>query len=196
MRRLPLFILPVVLLPGTLMPLHVFEPRYRQMVARCLEGDKRFGVLYHDAQRLGDFQIQIGRVGCVAEILGFQPLPDGRSVILARGVARFRVLDGIESDTLFHEALVEIVRDEEEFHVALRARRDRSLSLFAAAVRRLGGPGKAVPELQTGQDLSWQLAGAVDIDPTWKQRLLELRAESARLDEIDSVLRSVAEEEP
>lgn len=111
MRRLPLFPLPVVLFPGAVMPLHIFEPRYRQMVARCLEYDRRFGLLFHDADRMGPFERTTGRVGTVAEIGEFRILPDGRSLLLARGVERFRIVDGIESGTPYAEALVEPMDD-------------------------------------------------------------------------------------
>lgn len=111
MRRLPLFPLPVVLFPGAVMPLHIFEPRYRRMVARCLEYDRRFGLLYHDADRMGPFERTTGRVGTVAEIGEFRILPDGRSLLLAQGVERFRIVDGIESDTPYLEALVEPLDD-------------------------------------------------------------------------------------
>ena len=65
MRRLPLFPLDVVLFPGELLPLHIFEPRYRRMVARCLETDHRFGLIYHDSDRLGPFLMEEGRVGAL-----------------------------------------------------------------------------------------------------------------------------------
>ncbi|CAN5816373.1 hypothetical protein BH23GEM11_BH23GEM11_18510 [soil metagenome] len=111
MRRLPLFPLPVVLFPGAVTPLHIFEPRYRQMVARCIEYDRRFGLLYHDPDRLGPFELTPGRVGTVAEIGEFRILPEGRSLLLATGIERFRIVDGIESDTKYYEALVEPMFD-------------------------------------------------------------------------------------
>ncbi|TVP47096.1 MAG: hypothetical protein EA350_06025 [Gemmatimonadales bacterium] len=114
MRRLPLFPLPVVLFPGAVTPLHIFEPRYRQMVARCIEYDRRFGLLYHDPDRLGPFERTPGRVGTVAEIGEFRILPDGRSLLLASGIERFRIVDGIESDTKYHEALVETMTDGDD----------------------------------------------------------------------------------
>jgi ATP-dependent Lon protease len=90
-QRLPLFPLPIVLFPGTLIPLHIFEPRYRDMVADVLETDRRFGLIYHDPDRQGPFLSEEGRVGTVARIRRHQPLPDGRSLILVRGLERFRI---------------------------------------------------------------------------------------------------------
>ena len=79
MNRLALFPLDVVLFPGELIALHLFEPRYRRMVARCLEYDQRFGLIYHDSDRLGPFLIEEGRVGALGEIERHQGLKDSRS---------------------------------------------------------------------------------------------------------------------
>ena len=87
---LPLFPLSLVLFPGTVVPLHIFEPRYRQMVTDILEGDRRFGLLYHDPDEHGPFMNEPGRVGTVAVIRRYQPLPDGRSMIMVRGLDRFK----------------------------------------------------------------------------------------------------------
>jgi Lon protease-like protein len=187
-RRLPLFVLPVTLLPGALLPLHVFEMRYRRMTARCLESDRLFGVLYHDPDRSGPFTLTEGAIGCVAEILQFQPLPDGRSLMLTRGLQRYRVVDGIESETLFTEALVESFADIAGGD-ASAGRRRSSLDLFLAVLQRQGSADP--PSVDLAADLSFPLAAAFDIDPAWRQDLLVLRSETERLDRIDRVLRSV-----
>src|SRR5438093_9680340 len=93
MPRLPLFPLSVVLFPGTPLPLHIFEPRYKRMLADCLEGDRRFGIT--PAPAMPDVP-EPGTVGCVAEVRVNQELPDGRSNIVVVGGSRFvlsRVLD-------------------------------------------------------------------------------------------------------
>lgn len=189
-RRLPLFVLPVALLPGALLPLHVFETRYRRMAARCLETDRRFGVLYHDPDASGPFSLAEGAVGCVAEILRFQPLPDGRSLLLTRGLERFRVVDGIESDTLFEEALVESHGDRPA-SAADPGRRRRSLDLFLAVLRRQGT--HEPPAFDPARDLSFALAATFEIDAAWRQALIELQSEPERLDRIDAVLRAILE---
>jgi Lon protease-like protein len=191
MRRLPLFVLPTVLFPGALLPLHVFEPRYRQMAARCLETDRRFGVLFHDSET-GPFELADDAIGCVAEILEFKPLPDGRSLMATRGTERFRVVDGIESDTLFTEALVEPWPDFESDEVSrLTARRFRTAELFHEAAVHTGRTPDAIPRIDTGRDVSWQVAQAFQIEEPWRQSLLEIRSEIHRLDEIDRVLNTV-----
>ena len=137
--RLPLFPLPVVLFPTAAMPLHVFEPRYRRMVARCLEYDRRFGLVYHDADEQGPFLTEPGRVGCVAEIESFQPLPDGRSLLLARGVERFRIDDGIESEEPYYEALVSPYADLDGALDLLRRQVDPVVvALCVAAIQPAG----------------------------------------------------------
>lgn len=191
MKRLPLFPLPTVLLPRAQMPLHVFEPRYRRMVARCLEFDKRFGLLFHRDDLYGGFRIEPGRVGCVAEIGTFQPLPDGRSVMITEGVQRFRIEELVDSGTAYYEALVEAYEDEREGAAELIERRQASIDLFRALLRTLPEPPQKVPDFDPRRETSFTIAATIDIDPSWQQGLLELRSELARLDQIDGLLRRV-----
>jgi Lon protease-like protein len=190
---MPLFPLPVVLLPGASLPLHVFEPRYRQMIARCLEGDRRFGLVYHDPDRSGPFETESGLVGCVAEIIHFQPLADGRSLSMARGRERFRVEDGIESGTLYHEALVEEYEDEPEDGGGVSERADVSRELFHRVIACLSDDPGSDPPLDAEEPLSFQIAQWIRIDPTWQQELLELRSERERLDRVDPLLLTILE---
>jgi len=195
MFRLPLFPLGVVLFPGVVMPLHIFEPRYRQMVARCLEGDRRFGLVYHDPDQMGPFLLEEGRVGCVAEIQEFQPLPDGRSLILVGGVTRFRIMDGIEAGNLYFEGLVEELPDEDgSGDFGLAERRRRSVGLFQAVVEILPEPPERLPELDVGEEISFRLAPTIRIDPAWQQALLETRDERDRLDRLDRIFQAVLDQ--
>ena len=191
MFRLPLFPLPVVLFPGAYMPLHVFEPRYRQMMAHCLEGDRRFGLVYHDADRSGPFRME-EQVGCVAEILEFQPIPDGRSLVLTRGGARFRIEDGIESPAMYYEALIEeyLDTDANGHAIGIRERREVSIELVMRVIERLAEASESV-ELDPEHETSFQIAPMIGIDPAWQQELLLLRDERLRLDRIDALLRTV-----
>ncbi len=106
-RELPLFPLPeVVLFPGRPLPLHIFEFRYRIMMNTILEDDRRFGVLMWDQQS--------GRpasIGCCAEILRYERLPDDRMVIECLGQQRFRVLDYVREKP-YRVGLVEWIEDE------------------------------------------------------------------------------------
>ncbi len=190
-RNLPLFVLATVLHPGSRLPLHVFEPRYRQMVARCLEFDKRFGVLFHRRDLYGRSPVEPGRVGCVAEITQFQPLPDGRSLMITEGIERFRVAAAVDSEALYYEALVEPYLDEVESEFDLTARRQRSIALFESLLRTFPEPPKRVPEFDPRRETSFVIAATIEIDPAWHQGLLELRREADRLDRIDGLLRQV-----
>lgn len=189
--RLPLFPLPVVLLPEASMPLHVFEPRYREMVTDCLASDRRFGLVYHDWDRQGPFLCEEGRVGCVAEIREHQLLEDGRSLIGVRGIERFGIVDGIESNSRYYEALVSPYRDIDPLPgELLTARREESIQLFHAVVASLAERPEQLPELRPDREVSYRLAQTIGVDPSWHQRLLELRDETARLNELDRVFQA------
>ncbi|WP_013322225.1 LON peptidase substrate-binding domain-containing protein [Gloeothece verrucosa] len=106
-RELPLFPLPeVVLFPGRPLPLHIFEFRYRIMMNTILDDDRRFGVLMVDPVRG-----EIANVGCCAEIIRFQRLPDDRMKILTVGQQRFRVLEYVREKP-YRVGLVEWIEDE------------------------------------------------------------------------------------
>lgn len=195
LRRLPLFPLPVVLFPGAFMPLHIFEPRYRDMVRDALAADRRFGLIYHDWDRTGPFLSEEGRVGCVAEIREHEGLPDGRSNLVVQGLERFRIVDGIESDRAYFEALVGPYTDLPEAPTAdeaaeLRTARLRSIALFLRVVDSLPGPPTALPALAEERETSFTLAQTVAADPAWQQDFLATREERARLERLDQVFRA------
>lgn len=191
MNRLPLFPLDVVLFPGELLPLHIFEPRYRRMVARCLETDHRFGLIYHDSDRFGPFLIEEGRVGALAEIERHQGLKDGRSFILVKGVGRFAIHDGLESGEPYYEAVVAEYEDEPAPQPRLTAPRRASINLFRAAVSALQPSSPAPPDFDADDEVSFRLAAFVQLDPEWRQDLLEMRNEEARLTRLDKVFEQV-----
>src|SRR5947207_14587111 len=89
-RELPLFPLPVVLFPGMPMPLHIFEDRYRQMLADVRAGNNLFALSYFDSSSSEEDMPSAGHVGCVADASETKALPDGRSTILAVVIIRFQ----------------------------------------------------------------------------------------------------------
>ncbi len=106
-RELPLFPLPdVVLFPQEVLPLHIFEPRYRMLLRTVMAEDRRFGVIRWDPQ-----QQRMAEVGCCAEILHCQTQEDDRSNIVTLGQQRFRVLD-IVRDAPFRVGLVSWIEDD------------------------------------------------------------------------------------
>ena len=89
---MPLFLLgQLVLFPKTSLPLHVFEPRYRLMIRRCLEGSHRFGVVPHLNNGLAP-------IGCTAQIENHYVFPDGRSLVATTGEKRFKIISLSEQD--------------------------------------------------------------------------------------------------
>ena len=196
MYHIPLFPLPVVLFPGAVMPLHIFEPRYRQMVARCLERDRRFGLIYHDADDQGPFMNEAGQVGCVAEIGEHQSLPDGRSLVMVHGVHRFRIGQGLDdSQEMFYEARIspydDLVIPRSD---AILAVRRRTLGLLHDVLGSMQQPPDEVPTFDVDSDLSFQLAPLVQVDGPWHQSLLELQDEVYRLERLDAVFQAAIDQ--
>ena len=119
-RELPLFPLPdVVLFPRDVLPLHIFESRYRMMLQSVLEDDRRFGVVRWDPTSQS-----MASIGCCAEVLQHQTGDDGRSNIVTLGQQRFRVLN-ITRETPFRSAMVSWMEDEAvDDHTQLHGLRD------------------------------------------------------------------------
>ncbi len=106
-RELPLFPLPdVVLFPGRPLPLHIFEYRYRMMMNTILASDRRFGVLMWDPN-----QSKAASIGCCAEVIRHEQLPDDRMMILTLGQQRFRVLN-YTREKPYKVGLVEWIEDQ------------------------------------------------------------------------------------
>jgi Lon protease-like protein len=194
MQHLPLFPLPLVLYPGAPAPLHIFEPRYRQMVADCLESGRDFGLIYHDPDEHGPFLMEHGRVGTLARIEEHRALPEGRSLVLVRGASRFSIERERAMEHLYYEADVlpfadrSVPRDE-----AIREARLRTLELFTAVIEALDESPEDMPAFDVERDLSFQLAPAVHIDLRWQQSFLELRSETDRLERLDAVFQAAVE---
>src|SRR3712207_3175982 len=107
--RLPIFPLPVVLFPGTPLPLHIFEPRYRRMLGDCLAGDRRFGITPAGSE---DRMPDPGTVGCIAEIRVNQELPDGRSNVIVYGGERFVLTRPVTDPAPYFVAMVQTFEEE------------------------------------------------------------------------------------
>lgn len=182
--RLPLFPLDIVLFPGTVLPLHIFEPRYREMIADCMAGDRRFGIL-PDAAGAG--RPDTGTVGCRGEIREAQRLPDGRSNIVVVGQKRFMVRRYVPEHHAYLVALVDEFEDEpgtepEPNEVdALRALYQRHADL-ARLLDAAGAPDEpdSPSEPASPVELSFRVAATLHTGPL-KRRLLETRSTSDRV---------------
>jgi Lon protease-like protein len=195
-RELPLFPLPVVLFPGMPMPLHIFEPRYRQMLTDIHAGNNLFGLSYFDASAAGKEIPPAGHIGCVAEITERQGLPDGRSNVLAVGVIRYEVEDYVERDDPYLVVRVNFFEDEEEDTETLNASaRDVAVMFMrvANAIRVINDERGNLPDITDTepQKLSFLVAAAMEIETETKQELLELHSTSERLTRLRDFLARV-----
>ncbi len=191
-RELPIFPLPLVLFPGTTQPLHVFEPRYRRLLADCLSGDKRFGVAYHPATAAPDAAPAPGAIGCVAVIRSTTALPDGRANILTAGERRFTLVEWVPSPLPYRVAQIEEFDDEpvdetEAGALATEVRQD--FGRLAKALSVLTDRDDQAIELSADPLLlSFQVAGALELEPDAKQALLRIRNTADRLRRLAALL--------
>jgi Lon protease-like protein len=194
--ELPLFPLRLVLFPGVHLPLHIFEPRYRRMLADCLAGDRQFGMLYRPDDT-AERQIPPGQIGCIARVERSEMLPDGRSNILVAGAGRF-ALEGFEdTGTPYHVGRVTEVGDVPEAAASLAPLAATVRALFVrvgTAARSLADDSDALPDLPDDPGmLAFAIAAVIDMDGNARQRLLASRSASARLREIEMLMAPAVE---
>jgi len=176
---LPLFPLDVVLLPGTPLPLHIFEPRYKEMIGECRTNNAPFGVV----RALED---GVAGVGCTAEIVSVtQEYPDGRLDLVAEGRKRFEVLE-LNRQRSFLQADVLLVPDEDEPGGPAEEDRARAIQAHLEILSLAG----AVQDLSAADQsaLSFYLAGSLPLDLDFKQKLLAMRSESQRIQAVVTYL--------
>jgi Lon protease-like protein len=169
-RDFPLFPLDLVALPSEYVPLHIFEARYRTMVAECLERERDFGIVWLSHEELKP-------IGCAVEIERvLERMEDGRINILTRGTRPFRLIER-QDDLAYPAGTVEFLSDREEEVDADAAAAARDA--YAALVREATDNE---PDLDRLAAMSaYDMAATVDFGLDAKQGLLELRSENARL---------------
>jgi Lon protease-like protein len=194
--EVPLFPLGVVLFPGTPQLLHIFEPRYRQMLADCLEGDRRFGLSFAKADPGTDPQPQPGDVGCMASVRESRLLADGRSNILAVGEERYVLREYLERDVPYRVAVVETFDDDDLAapQVEEVARRPGSSPVRPGMHALSDHPTQAIQVDGPPQATSFQIAATLELEAEVKQELLELRSTHERLQRLLRLLRPLNEE--
>jgi Lon protease-like protein len=182
MEELGLFPLGIVLLPSEHVPLHIFEPRYRELIAECLEQQQEFGLIYADDDGVRD----VGTRARVIEVL--EEFEDGRLNIVVEGGERFRV-EQLTRGRSFMTAVVAAVPD------ALGSVDPDTAAQAVRAFRALAAVAGAEPDEvdETTAQLSFELAAQVELPPEPKQELLELDDEQARLELVIGLLDSVRE---
>lgn len=192
-NELPIFPLSVVLFPWVPLPLHIFEPRYRQMLDDIQAGNNLFGLSYFDASASENEIPPPGSVGCVAKLTEAQTLPDGRSNILTIGVIRYRLEEYVERGDSYLVARVSYFEDEDEQGEVLQERSREVGETFiriARAVRTINDERANLPNIADTepQRLSFLVAAAMEVEPEVKQELLELRSTSERLRRLRDIL--------
>jgi Lon protease-like protein len=196
MTVLPMFPLGTVLLPGGVLPLHVFEPRYRQLVIDCLaddSGDPEFGVtLIERGSEVGGGD-QRSDVGVIARMVEVQALPEGRYAIVAVGTRRFRVNAWLPDDP-YPLADIDEWRDLDadapdlQDRVAVATARLREVLDLAARL------GEAPRDVKVSDDpllASYHLAGLAPLGPADRYRLLCTASPAERLDLLAEALDDV-----
>lgn len=193
-KHLPLFPLPLVMLPNELLPLHIFEERYRQML-RDIEREKSFfGIVLADPDSPVAEKPPIGSVGCVAEVRESELLPDGRSNILTLGLIRFKLLAYVEAGDPYLVGDVEYFEDEIEDPAQLEPLSEEVFLLFermAKAAFTISGSRGRLPEINRTdpESLSFLITAAFNFDNVKKYSLLEMTSTSGRLLELRSLLK-------
>jgi Lon protease-like protein len=182
-----MFPLGTVLVPGMVLPLHVFEPRYRRLVQDCLAGDGEFGVvLIERGSEVGGGDVRTG-AGTVARIVRAAQTPDGRYAIAALGLRRIRVLRWLEDDP-YPQAEVEDWPDEGADQVSDGAARTATVATrlrrAAALCTELGEPAPPL-DLELAEDLvlaGYQATAVAPLGPADKHELLCASSVPDRLD--------------
>jgi Lon protease-like protein len=180
-REFPLFPLGLVALPGELVPLHIFEERYKTMMAECVDHEREFGIVWLSDDGLRD-------IGCACEIERvLERMDDGRMNLLARGTRPFRVLER-QGHLPYPAGVIEFVEDRGGAVDAEMARRARAA--YADLVKR------ATDKEPDSADLdamgAYAMAATVDFGLEAKQGLLDLRSENARLRLVTRLFRAAS----
>lgn len=177
---IPLFPLDVVLFPGTPLPLHIFEPRYKEMIGECLAERRDFGVV----RTVGG---NLAAVGCTAEIVSLvKEYPDGRLDLVTEGRNRFELVR-VNEERSFLRGEVQMIDDEPG--IAPAEDTSRAIHLHGALLAIAG----ARQDLSAAdpRELSFYLAGSLPLDLDFKQKLLALRSEPERLSLLISYFETV-----
>jgi Lon protease-like protein len=180
MDEIGLFPLGIVLLPSERVPLHIFEPRYQELVGECLEEQREFGLIFADDEGVRE----VGTRARVVDVL--EEFDDGRLNIVVEGGARFRV-ERLTRGRTFLTAVVEPVSDEPGAWDAT------VVQLALEAFRALAVVAGAEPDdvEETASELSFELAAQVELPAEAKQHLLELTSEQERLRHVSGLLDAV-----
>jgi ATP-dependent Lon protease len=181
--EIPLFPLPnLVLFPHIVVPLHIFEERYKSMINACIDSGEVFGLVLLRTGADEESEETIHRVGVTARIVEVERLDEGRMNILCEGEQRFRIYR-FSQQTPFWKGAVDLIEDDERN--ATEALYEQVAELYRSVVdvsAKLSGSQEAelvLPDSST--DLSYMVSYVLDIEPEDKQKLLEMDSTAERL---------------
>ncbi|HEY7788992.1 MAG TPA: LON peptidase substrate-binding domain-containing protein [Vicinamibacterales bacterium] len=205
-RSIPLFPLPnVVLFPNVFLPLHVFEPRYRRMVADALAGDRLIGIVLLKPGWEPEYEgaPAVYPVGCTGLITHAEPLDDGRYNIVLRGLDKFRIVEESEGPG-YRRAQVDVLLETiaADDRTPIRGQRRRLEALLTPAIEVGSDPVSCtvdhgrkkqdltplVPPSMADEDLVHTLAQYLSLEPLERQALLERDGVRARAEALVALL--------
>ena len=192
-ERLPLFPLPLVMLPNELLPLYIFEDRYQQMLKDVAHTGKMFGVMLFEGEESFVEKPEIGAVGCVAEIRESELLQDGRSSITTLGIVRYRLMDYIDSDDPYLVGEVAFFEDDFDDEGDAETIANEVFAIFqriARAAFKMSGNRGSLPEISRGtpEQLSFLVTAAFNFENELKYELLEMTSTVERLSRLKDLL--------
>jgi ATP-dependent Lon protease len=197
LNQLPIFPLPIVLFPNELLPLHIFEPRYKKMLEDIQEGNNIFGISYFRAEEaVTSNRPPIGSIGCATEVKEIQRLPDGRSNILTIGLARYIIERYVDCSKPYLIAEVSYFEDDEEDEELLKPLADEVFQTFvkiAKMAHELSGEREKMPEIPPAepQILSFLIGASFNLSPEEKYKLLQTRSTFERLSHLSEKLKEI-----
>jgi ATP-dependent Lon protease len=169
--RIPLFPLDLVLFPGQAMPLHIFEPRYREMTRHCIQSQTPLGMIRASG-------VNLAQMGCSALIVKvLKEYEDGRSDILTAGQSAFRLIR-VHEEKIYLEADIQFL--EEDFTGVDSAVSEQLEELCNQCHHLLYGEDAPHFETEGGISLAYHVATELPLDTAMRQSLLEIRSESER----------------
>jgi Lon protease-like protein len=182
MDKIGLFPLNLVLVPGEQAPLHIFEPRYRELIGECLDSGDEFGLVLEDDDGMRDVGVRCA----VVEVI--DRFPDGRLNVVVEAHDRFQLV-GLTEGRTFHTGEIEAVPDETD-----TPSDDEVEECLAAYARVVAAAEADLDELDLDADsIAYQIASRVDFGTVIKQGLLELRSERERVLRLAPMLNQAAE---